>query len=196
MIKIIHNPAKQCPNSGSNVQTHEPVGDILHSNHNYYFREEFTLTLVLWFDSQVLRSVPVSHKTVFESESTHCLDLSFPHPGLWECPLDCEEFIGSRAQGTRDIWACQRSHLSPASTLTLPISISLPRPHPRPVPPLDQGHPFTCCPAQPCWSILSTRLWPTPFTATTFASCYTHPTNPQISSGHLHHLSYLLSPGF
>lgn len=58
MIKIIHNPAKQCPNSGSNVQTHEPVGNILHSNHNNYFREEFTLTLVLWFDSQVLKSVP------------------------------------------------------------------------------------------------------------------------------------------
>lgn len=77
---------------------------------------------------------------MFESESTHCLDLFFPHPGLWECPLDCEEFIGSRAQGTGDIWACQRSHLSPASTLTLPISISLPRPHPRAVPPLDQGH--------------------------------------------------------
>lgn len=82
----------------------------------------------------------MSYKTVIQSKSTPCLDFSFPHPGLWECPLDCEEFIRSRPQGPGDIWACQRSHLSPASTLTLPVSISLPRPHPRPVPPLDQGH--------------------------------------------------------
>lgn len=45
MIKMFHNPAKQCPNSGSNVQTHEPVGDMLHSNHNNYFREEFPVKL-------------------------------------------------------------------------------------------------------------------------------------------------------
>lgn len=96
--------------------------------------------LIVRFDSQVLVSVPCVSKTVFQIESTHYLDLSSPHPELWECPSDCEEFIRSRPQGPGDIWACQRSHLSLASTLTLPFSISLPRPHPRLAPRLDQGH--------------------------------------------------------